>query len=54
MYIILSSANSATEAYEVVGWSVVYKLNRNGEETVPWGTPAKMEAIDSISMLLSI
>jgi len=50
MWIILSSANSTTEVNGVVGWSVVYKLNMKDEEIAPCGTPARMGAIDGISM----
>lgn len=40
--IILSSANSATLVWGVVGWSAVYILYRIGDEIAPWGTPARI------------
>jgi len=38
----LSSANSATLVWGLVGWSAVYILYRIGDEIALWGTPARI------------
>jgi len=40
--IALSSAKSPVIVWLVVGWSEMYRLNKSGATTAPWGTPAWM------------
>lgn len=40
--ITLSSAKSPVIVWLVVGWSEMYRLNKSGAATAPWGTPAWM------------
>jgi len=39
----LSSAKSPVMIRLVVGWSDVYRLNRRGAATAPYGTPALID-----------